>query len=258
MDSPIFCFGPFRLVARERVLLKDGVPVSLGSRAFDLLLALVEHAGETVDREELFKRVWPHVVVSKVNLRVHIAGLRKVLADGQDGNRFIVSVAGRGYCFVAAVNRFQSAVLPAAELSGYSQVPERTLRSSQPLRKGRMSVAFAIAYTLVTNFDDALCFVDLTDIDDPAQVAGAVASALGCAVTPQHALGCVLAYLQDREMLLVLDNCDHVLTGVEQLTKRLFTEAPQVHILVSSRWALRLSHLPHAPQQGAHCAKSAR
>jgi DNA-binding winged helix-turn-helix (wHTH) protein len=200
-----FCFGRCRLVVRERLLLKDNVLVSIGSRAFDLLLALLERAGETVNSQELFARVWPDVIVAKVNLRVHVAGLRKALGDGQDGNRFIVSVAGRGYRFVAAVNRFQSAV-PA------------------------------------TVFDNAVCFVDLAGVEDPAHVAIAVAAALGCEAEPQQTLSCVLDYLQDKKMLLAFDNCERVFAGVAQLTERLFTEAPLVQILISSREALHLSH----------------
>src|SRR5262245_25834143 len=105
MNSDTFCFGPFRLIAAERVLLKDDKLVALGSRAFDLLVALVEHAGEVVSRRDLFERVWPDVIVEEVNLRVHIAWLRKALRDGRSGARFIVSVSGRGYCFVAPVRR---------------------------------------------------------------------------------------------------------------------------------------------------------
>jgi predicted ATPase len=108
---------------------------------------------------------------------------------------------------------------------------------------GWTSVALAIACTLVTHFDDALCFVDLADIDDPAQVEMAVAFALGCEVTLQQSRSGVLAYLQNKELLLVFDNCDHVLAGVAQLTERLFTAAPLVHILVNSHQTFRLSHL---------------
>src|SRR5689334_7303694 len=77
----IFCFGRCRLVVRERLLLKDDARVSIGSRAFDLLLTLVERAGDTVNSQELFDSVWPDVVVAKGNLRVHVAGLRKALGD---------------------------------------------------------------------------------------------------------------------------------------------------------------------------------
>ena len=201
MMSGIFSFGHFRLDVRERVLTKDGAPVGLGSRAFDLLLALLERAGETVYREALFELVWPDVVVSKVNLRVHVAAIRKALEDGRDGNRFIVNVPGRGYRFVAPVSRFQATAL-AAE-------PDR-----------------------------AVCLVDCAGIYDNARVAMAVASALGCdVVKPHHALAFVLAYLRDKEMLVVFENCDRVFAAVSQFTERVLTEAPLAHVLVANQGA---------------------
>jgi len=102
-----FCFGCFRLDALERTLTKSGASVRLGSRAFDLLLVLVERAGETVSRDTLFDLVWPDVLVSKVNLRVHISALRKVLDGEGDGSRFVITIAGRGYRFIAPVTRIQ-------------------------------------------------------------------------------------------------------------------------------------------------------
>lgn len=208
----------------------------------------------------------PDVVVAKVNLRVHIAALRKVLGDGRDGNRFIISVAGRGYRFVAAVDRVHSA-RPTTSLTRAPLVqvarPERMLGreaaistiSSRLARKqfislggagawGRALVAFAIAHTLA-GADDAVCFVDFSGINDADLVAMTVASALGCVKEQQPPLTSVLAYLRDKEMLLVLDNCDPVFAGVAQLTDLLFSEAPLVHVLVSSREAPRLSPGAH-------------
>ena len=104
-------FGPFRLFPAERRLLKGETPVQIGSRELDILIALVERAGEVVTKRELFARVWPDVVVEESSLRVHVAGLRKVLADGQDQARYIVNVPGRGYSFVASLT---GAVAPAS------------------------------------------------------------------------------------------------------------------------------------------------
>lgn len=248
----IFCFGRCRLIVRERLLLKDDAPVSVGSRAFDLLLALVERAGDTVNSQELFESVWPDVVVAKGNLRVHIAGLRKALGDGLDGNRFIVSVAGRGYRFVAPVNRLQHSISPVHVQSMYGRGAVAAMLGSQLSRKrvislcgpgawGHAGVAFAIAHTLATDFDHAVRFVDLVGIKDPAQVATAVAAAIGCEVEAQQALNGVLYYLHDKKMLLAIDNCEHVFASVAQLAERLFTEAPLVQILISSREALQPS-----------------
>src|SRR5882762_2020355 len=75
----IISFGPFRLVATERLLEKEGVQVNLGSRALDLLIALVERATEVVSKKELMARAWPNLVVDEGSLRFHIASLRKVL-----------------------------------------------------------------------------------------------------------------------------------------------------------------------------------
>jgi DNA-binding winged helix-turn-helix (wHTH) protein len=110
----IFSFGPFRLVATERLLEKDGVPLNLGSRALDLLIALVERATEVVSKRELMARAWPNLVVDEGSLRFHIASLRKVLGDGQSGVRYVANVAGRGYCFVAPISR-SAAQSPLAE-----------------------------------------------------------------------------------------------------------------------------------------------
>src|SRR5436190_21122718 len=105
MDAQLASFGPFSLIAAERQLKKGDEPLQLGGRALDTLIALVERAGEIVTQNELISRVWPDVTVEGANLRVHIASLRKALGDGREGARYIVTVAGRGYCFVAPVTR---------------------------------------------------------------------------------------------------------------------------------------------------------
>src|SRR5476649_2635453 len=106
--SEFFAFGPYCLTPSERQLLRDGEAVDVGSRALDVLIALVESAGEVVGQRELRIRAWPNVVVGDGSLRVTIAGLRKALGDGQDGMRYIANVTGRGYCFVAHVDRSEA------------------------------------------------------------------------------------------------------------------------------------------------------
>jgi DNA-binding winged helix-turn-helix (wHTH) protein len=94
-DGPI-CFGQYRLVARQRRLERDGTPIIIGCRALDLLIVLVECAGTVVSKRDLMARVWPHVIVDEINLRVQVSALRKAL-----GEECIVTVHGRGYTFVA-------------------------------------------------------------------------------------------------------------------------------------------------------------
>src|SRR6266851_2162831 len=101
--APSIAFGPFRLCPRQRLLLEEDKPLRLGSRALDILIALVERPGELVSKRELIARVWPDTVVVEANLTVNVAALRRALGDGHDGNRYLVNVPGRGYCFVAPV-----------------------------------------------------------------------------------------------------------------------------------------------------------
>jgi DNA-binding winged helix-turn-helix (wHTH) protein len=96
-------FGPFCLLLTQFLLLEGDRPVPLGSRALQILIVLLERRGELVSKHELMTRVWPNVFVEPANLTVHISALRRTLRDGRDGNRFIINIPGRGYCFVAAV-----------------------------------------------------------------------------------------------------------------------------------------------------------
>ena len=105
MDEETFVFGSFRLVPAQRVLLDDGKPLRLGSRALDILITLVKHAGETISKEQLIAHTWPDTVVDDGALRVHVAALRKALGDGRTGRRYVANNPGRGYGFVAPVTR---------------------------------------------------------------------------------------------------------------------------------------------------------
>src|SRR5215469_12758504 len=103
-DDSAVSFGPFRLCPKARLLEKESVPLHVGGRALDILILLVEHAGEVVSNRDLVARVWPDVTVDEGSLRFHITGLRRALEDGRSGARYVVNVPGRGYCFVAPVS----------------------------------------------------------------------------------------------------------------------------------------------------------
>src|SRR5258708_18280406 len=107
MDGHAISFGPFRLLAAQRLLLEGDKPVRLGSRAFDILAALVERPGEVVAKEHLIARAWPQIFVDESNLKIQVSALRRALGDGQGGNRYVITVPGRGYNFVAPVRREQ-------------------------------------------------------------------------------------------------------------------------------------------------------
>jgi len=104
--AAVIAFGRFRLYPRQRLLLEGDKPVSLGSRALDLLIALLGRPGEVVSKRELIARIWAGLTVEEGSLKGQIAKLRRVLRDGEAGERYISTVIGRGYCFVAPVARY--------------------------------------------------------------------------------------------------------------------------------------------------------
>ncbi|HVJ54164.1 MAG TPA: winged helix-turn-helix domain-containing protein [Aliidongia sp.] len=247
--------------------MKGEEAVDVGSRALDVLIALAEAAGEVVGSRELMARAWPNVVVGDGSVRVAIAGVRKALGDGQGGIRYIANVAGRGYCFVAPVDR--SAVQPLAPCSPPpSEPPVQKHKLPAPLARmigrgetvealsmllasrrfvsvvgpggmGKTTVAIHVAHALLGEFGGAAYFIDLGTVTDATLVPSAVAAVLGVSMQAQDPLPNLLAFLADRRILLVFDNCEHVIEAAAFLTERLFSEAPQAHILATSRESLR-------------------
>ena len=123
-------FGPFRLLVRQFLLLEGDESVSLGSRALEILIALLERPGELISKQDLMARVWPNVFVAAANLTVHISALRRALRDGQDGNRFIINIPGRGYKFVGSVVVARHQKTPPAIVSRKVSEIERPLQTS--------------------------------------------------------------------------------------------------------------------------------
>ena len=134
-------FGPFRLVPAARRLERDGVPVELGGRALDILIALVSQAGKVVSKAELISSIWPDITVVEGVLRVHVCNLRKALGDGVKEPRFITSVAGRGYCFVAPVVRGEMNKMGASIAASVAPTGSTTWKpaSGLPSRLARMA-----------------------------------------------------------------------------------------------------------------------
>src|SRR6478736_5362313 len=118
-----FRFGPFELNAAERSLRKANQVIPLGGRAYDILIALLEKADEVVAKAELIARAWPDVTVEEGSLRVHLSALRKALGDGQFGNKYIASVQGRGYSFIAPVTRLSAKRDRSSASTGLSNLP---------------------------------------------------------------------------------------------------------------------------------------
>src|ERR1700732_4410880 len=120
-------FGPFELSIRERVLRRDGVGLSLGSRALDILIYLAERPGEVIGKKQPIDQVWSDVTVEEGSLRVHVAAIRKALSDGQFGNRYIANIKGRGYSFVGTVLPLAGVAERNAKFSPQGRLPVRPI-----------------------------------------------------------------------------------------------------------------------------------
>ena len=282
--QPTISFGPFRLTPAKRLLEKSGAPVHLSARALDTLIVLVEHAGQVVAKKDLIAQIWSGVTVEEGSLRVHVAGLRKVLGDGKFGNRYIANIQGRGYCFVAPISDLGTLSPPAADGStskkglvfppSLSRMIGREaavdLISAQLVTGrfvtivgaggiGKTTVAKSIGRRLFQEFGDLVYFVDLGSLRDPLLVASATGLALGLPINEPDSAPNLIAALRHQRMLLVFDSCEHVIETASLLAERIFNEAPQIYILATSREALkvegeqvhRLAPL-ECPSEGAH------
>ena len=145
MTSVVFSFGPFELLPEQRQLLQTGNPVRLGSRAFDLLVALVARAGQVVGKEELIAAAWPGTFVEETSLRVHIAALRKALGEDHANPRIITNIPGRGYCFVAPLTGGNAVKLEPTAVSPplFLALPRRVLPrpASRPIGRDGLIAA---------------------------------------------------------------------------------------------------------------------
>jgi predicted ATPase/DNA-binding winged helix-turn-helix (wHTH) protein len=258
-------FGPFHLVASERLLTREGAPIELGSRALEILVVLISTPNEIVSKKDLMSRVWPDVIVEEGSLRFHIARLRKALGDGKDGARYITTLPGRGYCFVAPVSQLSSprdGSLVVTANFAHANLPSRlsrmvgrdddVLKLSAQLNAsrfvtivgaggvGKTTVAIAVGHHLIEAFSGAVLFVDLGMLGDPDLVTTAVASMLGLSVQSDDATPNLIAYLRNRRILLILDTCEHLVDAVATLAASIIDASSQIHILATSREALRV------------------
>src|SRR3712207_1422197 len=254
----VLSFGPFSLVASERLLTRDGAPLALGARALDLLIALVSRPNEAVAKRDLIRRAAPDATADEANLRFHAACLRKALRDGIDGARYIATLPGRGYCFVAPISRSRepdgaraaapgdlrhtNLPRPLARMVGRADdvrmlsaqlAAERFVTIVGPGGVGKTTVATVVAHELIEAFAGAVVFVDFGMLDDPKLAATVVASMLGLSVHSEDATSSLIAYLRDKRMLLIFDTCEHLVEATAALAARIFDAAPQVHILAT-------------------------
>jgi len=260
-DSAI-SFGPFRLFPKSRLLEKDGAHLHVGGRALDILIFLAERPGEVVDKRELVKRVWADVNVDDGSLRFHIAALRKALGDTGKLARYVVNVPGRGYCFVAPLAQAAPALAapaidvplprslpaPLARVIGRDDVIEkistglalhRFVSVVGPGGIGKTAVAVTVGHRRLAQFDGHVFFVDFGPVRKPELAAITIASTLGLSINAEDPIPALLIHLRVKPTLLIFDSCEHVLETLAPLVERLVREAPQLHVLATSRESFR-------------------
>ena len=270
-----FRFGRFELQPEERRLLADRQPVVLGARAFDLLAALVDRAGQLVAKNDLLTLVWPGLVVEENNLQVQISTLRKVL-----GQSALSTIPGRGYRFELTIERADAKAiepppaeraprtstaapgpvrartnLPAQMLSLYGRAEDLvtikallrqhvvvTVVGAGGIGKTRVAQAVAaeVAIESVADLPDGVWWVELATLSDGALVPSAVARALGVQLAGDRVPGEALAsLLASQRLLLVLDNCEHLADAVAAFIESVRAAAPQVRFLATSQETLK-------------------
>jgi predicted ATPase/DNA-binding winged helix-turn-helix (wHTH) protein len=260
-------FGRFRLFTRQRELRLGDVTVPLGSRAFDVLLILVESEGELVTKEELLARVWPGAVVEESNIQVQVSALRKALREERN---LILTVPLRGYRFTGEVRALDAegrALPPAAPPpQALRQVPtnlpapvsdfigrEAELRELRELLGhnrlvtlvgtggiGKTRLGLTAARAMVEEFADGVWLAELAPLTDPDLVASTINTALGLQSGAAWTSERLAAALRGRRLLLVMDNCEHLIGAAAREAETLLRAVPGVCILATSQEPLGL------------------
>jgi predicted ATPase/DNA-binding winged helix-turn-helix (wHTH) protein len=266
-EASYYLFARFCLHPARRELTRDGTPVELGSRAMDVLLALVRRHGDVATKSEIMSEVWPGIAVEENNLTTQIASVRRAL--GETGTtRFIQTVAGRGYRFVAEVKaEAGSAPLPEVPVSLPEAVGDRhnlpmestsfigrerelaDIRSRLAARPlvtlvgaggvGKTRVALKLAADSLDSFPDGVFLLELAPLTEARLVAEALCRVLGVpAAGDRPAESVAISVLRQKRILLVLDNCEHLLSAATVLAAAILRNCSQVKLLATSREAL--------------------
>lgn len=257
-----YSFASFRLFPNQRALVHNDEFLTVGSRAFDMLLLLVSNAGSVISVNDMMKNVWADISVDEANLRVQVGAIRKLLSRCDDAKRAIETIPLRGYCFVLPVLYRPSKISEDTSLSlvtlgvlptlfsepvGREEVikviieamkSRRLVTVTGPGGIGKTTVAIATASRIAATFDGQLAFTDLTSASDQATAIQRIAADLGL---ESNATDCdaLCGVLSDRKALLILDTCEHIVDPVAMLVEKLLYRCPLLHILVTSREALR-------------------
>jgi predicted ATPase/DNA-binding winged helix-turn-helix (wHTH) protein len=264
----MYTSGRWQVDIRRRELRADGCQVPIGMRAFEIIEVLLRSAGKLVTKDELMRAVWPGAVVEEATVWVHISAIRKALGPDRP---MLKTVSRRGYCLLGNWIPTHQDLLPEDAVYESLDVPAQRQVSNIPeaahdligraieMRKlmdlssayraitltgpggiGKTVLALEVARRLLPGFGGNCWFVDLSSIADPNLVASAVATTLGLrlggdARSPEA----VARAIGRTRLLLVIDNCEHVVDAASSLAETIINFCPLVSILTTSREILR-------------------
>jgi predicted ATPase/DNA-binding winged helix-turn-helix (wHTH) protein len=256
VDRYSYQFGPFNFFPAQHLLEENGAQKKISGPAMDLLVALVERPGEIISNDELRLIVWPDTKVDEGSLRVHMSGLRKALGENGAEGKFIINLSGKGYSFVASLTRQQvsqakqvraaprimpNLTTPVIGRSEFNQAVMDALPSNRlvtitgPGGVGKTTAALAISDAIFDRYKDGAYFIDLAPLQKPEHVAIAIASAFGEGKLQGDPFSALLPRLASQNVLIVLDNCEHLVEAVAEISEQILQAAPDVHILATSR-----------------------
>lgn len=262
-------FGPFVLFPGQRQLKRDGKPIQVSDKAFDLLSLLVLEPGRIFSNDEIIEQVWQRQFVESSNLRVAVASLRKLLGQNEQGEDYIVNVVGRGYGFSKTIavetwpangGRIRSTEAAAGEPSpgrlplllkpviGRAVEIDRVVDLLEQHRLitivgpgGIGKTTLAVSVLSRNQAPSAIpCFVDFAPTQDAALVPARIAAALGLETSAADPVAHLLDRLSRESHLLIFDNCEHLSEPIGDLADTILRSTQAVRIVATSREALRL------------------
>jgi predicted ATPase/DNA-binding winged helix-turn-helix (wHTH) protein len=259
--------GPWELDRTRRELRTHGVPVPLGGRAFDIVEVLAQSAGELVTKDEIFRRVWSGAIVEESTLQVHISGIRKALGPDRG---LLKTAFGRGYRLlgawtirkegISATPVVLQIVPPTVYLTNFPSASSELIGRTSAVRHledllsayrlvsligaggiGKTALALEVARGLFPTFQGDGRLVELAALADPDLVPSAVAGVLGLELGGGGiSAEAVARAIGTKKLLLVLDNCEHVIDAAAKLVETMLRVCPRTTVLATSREALRI------------------
>jgi predicted ATPase/DNA-binding winged helix-turn-helix (wHTH) protein len=260
-------FGPFRLDLGRKVLLRDGMPVSLGGRALDLLCVLAGAKGELVTKDAILESVWPGRIVDENNIQAQVATLRRALDDGPNAPNYVLTVPGRGYRFVipgdgehrAPIARGNLPKSPVSLIGRETELTDlaglvgqcRLLTLVGAGGMGKTRLALELGAGLHARFPDGVWLVELAPLGRSELLGETVAALFNLSPQGERSAPDVIAdFLGARRLLLILDNCEHVIVAAAEFAQAVLARCPNITMLTTSREPLAIpgEHIYETPQ----------